>query len=95
MYKNLQATRVLFTRNSILQNSSSSWPFLIKKIHLNECYGGYFYGTQVPETQVTQKTRFSQTQVLKKWYIPKYFQNSGSLQKHLANSGIWPFWPQS
>ena len=64
IYKELNFTKLEFclrAKNSILQNLSSTWPFLIKKIYLNGCHGGYFYRTRVLETQVTWKTQFSQT----------------------------------
>ena len=93
VYKELDFTKLEFclqVKNSILQNLSSTWRFLIKKIHLNECRRDYFYRTRILETRVTRETQFSQTKVLKRWYIAKYFQISGSLQKISANSSIWP-----
>ena len=32
------------------------------------------------------------TQVLKKWYITKYFSHSGKTLIILTNNGIWLFW---
>ena len=62
------------------------WSFLINKLKVSMCH----YRTRVFGTRVTCQTQVSQTRVLKKWYIAKYFPNSGRLLIILAKDGIWP-----
>ena len=62
--------------------------FLITQIPGQQYHVGDSLGTRV-----LFRTQFCRTQVLKKWYITKYFWNNASLPQILPKRGIWLFSP--